>query len=241
MTTFTIFSTMLLLGFTCSLGCGTVATPFVLGSLLGEGKDIHESRRAILIFSLGKVVTLTILGLCASLFGTVVLSAVETIYPNATIYLVRFITALLGVQIIWGAVQTWRKSKQPEAVASPCGGCPSSGGCPSKGGCGGSAPRKEDAQKLAHRGSFFMAGVVMASIPCGPLLMALTYASTMHVVTGTLLLTSFAIVNSIFPVVFYASLVGLANREFNRDAPSLVKYIKPAGGVLLIYAAMVMV
>lgn len=241
MTTLTIFSTMLLLGFTCSLGCGTVATPFVLGSLLGEGKDIHESRRAILIFSLGKVVTLTVLGFLASVFGSVVLSAVESVYPNATIYLVRLVTAVLGIRIVWSAIQTWRKPKTAEAVTSPCGGCPSNSGCPSKGGCGGVAPRKEDAQKLAHRGSFFLAGVLMASIPCGPLLMALTYASTMHVVTGTLLLTSFAIVNSIFPVVFYASLVGLANREFNRDAPSLVQYIKPAGGVLLIYAAMVMV
>ncbi len=241
MTTLTIFSTMLLLGFTCSLGCGTVATPFVLGSLLGEGQDIHESRRAILIFSLGKIVTLTVLGFLASLFGSVVLTAVENVYPNATIYLVRLLTTVLGVRIIWSGVQTWRKSKMQGAVASGCSGCPSSVGCPSKGGCGSASPRKEDAQKLAHRGSFFMAGVLMASIPCGPLLMALTYASTMNLVTGTLLLTSFGFVNSIFPVVFYASLVGLANREFKRDAPALVQFIKPAGGVILIYAAMVMV
>lgn len=280
MTTLTIFSTMMIMGLTCSLGCGTVATPFILGSLLGEGKDIAESRRGILIFSLGKVMTYALFGLAASLFGAVILGFVEELYPNATIWLVRGVTFFLGAKIIASSLSE-KKEKVEESVEEPvetkmevissCGGCPSqtvttaccpSGGCPSQqtteispapetassgcSGCGSgggctTSPKAEQSKVLAHKGSFFWAGALMASIPCGPLLTALTFASTMDVFTGTLLLFCFGVANSIFPVLFYASLVGLANREFHRDAPTMVRHTKHMGGAILMYAAIFMV
>ncbi len=238
MTTFAIFSAMMFMGLTCSLGCGTIATPFVLGSLLGEGQDIKESRRAIMIFSLGKVVTYTIFGVLASIFGAWVLGMVENLYPNATSWLVRAVTFYLGIRII---LSTFSKKSLPKGEASSCGACPSQSACPSSGGGCSSSEQAKNSKNLVHKGSFFLAGALMASIPCGPLLTALTYASTMNPILGTFLLFCFGVANSIFPVLFYASLVGLANREFHRDAPTLVKHTKHVGGAILMYSAIFMV
>lgn len=85
--------------------------------------------------------------------------------------------------------------------------------------------------------SYFLAGLLYATIPCGPLLTCLTYASTMNSLTAMLLLGLFGIVNSIIPVFLFASLVGVANTEFTKTSADYLKYIKLSGGLILIYAS----
>ncbi len=223
MTTYMIFSSIIVMGFACSLGCGTVTTPFILGSLLGEGENIKQSRNAMLIFSLGKVLALGAMGLLSSLFGSTVLSYVETIYPNSTIWIVRFITILFGVWLIYSV---FRKS--------PCANCSS---CKSAPQAFSGIASKPPSKKYLHKGFYFTTGALYSTIPCGPLVTTLTYASTMTPFLAVLLLVVFGIVNSIIPVFGLASIVGLANTEFKRDAPTYIKYIKIVGGIILILAA----
>ncbi|ONI44279.1 hypothetical protein AN640_01120 [Candidatus Epulonipiscium fishelsonii] len=225
MNTSTIFMTMLFTGITCSLGCGTVTTPFVLGSLIGEGYSVQDSRRAILLFSVGKALCLTALGLLASIFGEIVLTQIENIYPNFTIWFVRALTFVLGVRILYKAL----KSTPSEANSSGCSSCKSS--CSIKSSC------NKSSSKIKLPKSYFLAGALYATIPCGPLFANLTYASTMTPILAMLLLFSFAIVNSIIPVLVFATIIGTANKEFSIQSSDFLKYIKIAGGIILILAS----
>lgn len=227
MTTLVIFTSVMFMGFTCSMGCGTVTTPFMLGSLLGEGGSIAESRRAITLFSVGKIVSLMLMGLLTALFGNIVLTSVEEIYPQATIWVIRIATFFFGAKILVSTIRFDFLPKK-EGVASPCSSCSSCS--KSQSGCGSTALTKP-------KKSYFVAGLLYATIPCGPLLTCLTYASTMNIVLAVVLLGVFGIVNSIIPVAFFASLVGMANDEFAKNSEKYLKYIKLSGGIILIYAS----
>ncbi len=259
-----IFATVLMMGFTCSFGCGTVNTPFLVGSLLGDSTNIAQSKRAIMLFSLGKVLSLMVMGALTAIFGSLVLSAVQTIYPNATIWVIRFATFCFGVNILYGTVKKEFLSRKAKADTSHCGGAsvevspcgggvatisPCGGGTVSTcggatavsgcGGCKSSCPSASMPEIVEGKPNitYFLAGLLYATIPCGPMLTTLTYASTMNIFTAMTLLGLFGLVNSLVPVFLFASLVGLANTEFHRNSAEFLKYIRLSGGVILIYAA----
>lgn len=215
MTTPMIFSSILVMGLTCSLGCGSVNTPFILGSLLGDSLDIKLSRKAITLFSIGKITSLCILGLLSAIFGSIILEAIETSYPNSTIWIVRFVTFFFGARILY---TVFRKN--------PCSSCSSCSSC-----------KSANPPTIEKKGSYLVAGALYATIPCAPLITTLTYASTMTPILAVLLLLMFGIVNSVLPVIVYASMVGLANNEFLKEMPKYIDYIKVVGGIVLMYAA----
>ncbi len=230
MSTSVIFSSALFMGLTCSMGCGTVSTPFMLGSLLGDGGSISESRKAITLFSLGKVISLMLMGALASIFGGIVLTYIETLYPDITIWIIRIATFLFGFKVLYATIKYEFLPKKEDAEVSPCASC---GGCSgAKTSCSGAIPEKNKTPK-----SYFYAGLLYATIPCGPLLTCLTYASTMNLFLAVLLLGLFGIINSLIPVFFFASLVGMANTEFTENSAKFLKYIKLSGGLILIYAS----
>lgn len=267
-----IFASVLFMGFTCSMGCGTVNTPFLVGSLLGDGGSVTESRRAIALFSIGKVISLMLMGLFASVFGGIVLSYVEEIYPQATIWLIRIATLLFGAKILYNTIKSdfLPKNGAPTSGCSSCSGCKSkcssfadvavsgggtavvNGGAVSSANVGFidvsvvSADRvvQSDVSTDAGAGasgkiskSYFLAGLLYATIPCGPLLTCLTYASTMNFMVAMLLLGLFGIVNSIIPVFLFATLVGMANSEFASQSANFLKYIRLSGGIILVLAS----
>lgn len=229
-----IFASVLLMGFTCSMGCGTVNTPFVLGSLLGDGKTISESRKAITLFSIGKVTSLMLMGLLASIFGGIVLTKVETLYPSSTIWVIRIATFIFGSKILYSTLRYEIFPQKQDENSSPCSTC--SGCSKASSGCGSSVDVVQDAQTKTSK-TYFLAGLLYATIPCGPLLTCLTFASTMNSILAMLLLGLFGIVNSIIPVFFLATMVGMANTEFNKSSTDYLKYIKLSGGIILIYAS----
>lgn len=227
MTTSVIFASVLFMGFTCSMGCGTVSTPFLLGSLLGDGGSVDESRRAITLFSIGKIISLMTMGLLTALFGNIILNSVSEIYPDITIWVIRFATIGFGAKILYSTLryEFFPPKNQPEASCSSCSGCSKASSC-------GSTTEMKAPSK-----SYFLAGLLYAMIPCGPLLTCLTYASTMNLLLAMALLGLFGVVNSILPVFLFASLVGIANSEFTKYSQQYLKYIKLSGGLILIYAA----
>lgn len=239
MTTPVIFGSVIFMGLTCSMGCGTVTTPFMLGSLLGDGGSISESRKAITLFSIGKVVSLVLMGILSSIFGSIILTYVENLYPQTTIWIIRIATFLFGFKILYSTIKFDFIPQKQDDNTSPCSSC---GGCSkSKKMCSSSEDVVNtdefnfDLSKTSK--SYFLAGLLYATIPCGPLLTCLTYASTMNLILAILLLGLFGIVNSIIPVFFYASLVGVANTEFTKSSSEFLKYIKLSGGLILIYAS----
>ncbi len=211
-----IFSAVAVMGFGCSFGCGTITTPFILGSLLGEGNSIHNSRKSMVLFSLGKVVALAVMGLLASLLGATLLSSLEEIYPQSTAWLMRGVTLLFGAWLLYAVFF------QKSCKDTGCGACSS----------------HISPTRIPLRKGFYMgAGALYATIPCVPLLTTLGYASALPPALAMLLLAVFGVVNSIVPTLGYASLVGLANAEFAQKTPLFVKYIRAIGGCVLIFSA----
>lgn len=263
--TMMIFGSMLFLGFSCSIGCGSVSSSFILGSQIGgEDCNVKSCMRSVMEFSLGKIISLSIMGFLSSIFGMIVLDFVESVYPNSTVWIVRGFTCLLGISILYkfvkkefmenkekksgnlmqsssDAVETIEKVETVEN--SSCGSsCSSCSSCPSS--CGGGDGKESTmitAKNSAMKGKFFWAGLLYATIPCGPLVACLTYASTMGPILGTLLLASFGVVNSIVPVCVHAAVIGQANTELTRDTPYLMKPLKVLGGGLLIYVGLFVV
>ncbi len=224
MTTLMIFISIAMMGFACSFGCGTITTPFILGSLLGEGQDIKSSRNTIAIFSLGKIFSLGLMGLFSSLFGSAVLGMIEEMYPNSTIWIIRIITLFFGIWLIYTAIKK-----------NPCADCNS---CSSNISSINKLSEKSINIKKRKNYMYFFIGSLYSTIPCAPLVSTLGYASTMPPFLAVLLLVVFGIVNSIVPVLGLASIVGLANTEFKRDLPNYLKYIKLSGGIIIILAGL---
>lgn len=229
MTTATIFVTMLLMGFSCSVGCGSVSSSFILGTQIGGKSSVRDCMKIIAVFSLGKVIAYGCMGLLSSIFGNMVLGYIEDFYPNSTVWLVRIITTLFGISIIYSGL----KKKKVAEVDSGCGSsCSTCGGCPSK------AVKPIEPPKFIKRGSYFFAGALYAMIPCSPMIAGLTYASTMNILSGTLLMAFFGMVNSLIPVLLYAPLLSKANDELGRAVPRIMKPLKVFGGGLLLYVGL---
>lgn len=231
----TIFATVLFMGLTCSVGCGSVSTPFLLGSLLGDGADIRQSKKAIIFFSVGKIISLMAMGLLSAIFGSIILSYIEQLYPNVTIWIIRIATFLFGGKILYSTLKNQFFNKKTEETTSACGG--GCAGCKSRCASATVPEVKEGKPSMAY----FLAGLLYAIIPCTPLVTCLTYASTMHFVPAVVLLGLFGVVNSVVPVFLFSSIVGLANKEFSKNSAAFLKYIRLSGGLILIYASIFVV
>ncbi len=239
MTTGMIFMSMLFMGFSCSVGCGSVASTFVLGTQIGEDGSIESCMKAILLFCLGKIVSLAIMGFLSAIFGTIILNYIETVYPNSTIWIVRGVTCMFGIAVIASAFR--KKEKQQAIETQEAGGCSSCAGCASSCSSKQAVATKTKSSEKMMKGSYFFAGLLYATIPCAPLVTTLTYASTMTPILGTALLALFGVVNSIVPVCLHATIIGQANSELAKETPYLMKPLKVLGGGLLMYMGLFVV
>lgn len=228
MTTAMIFASMLLMGFSCSMGCGSVSSSFILGTQIGGQGSVRSCVKAVALFSVGKIIALALMGCLSATFGSIVLNVVEEIYPNSTVWVVRVVTCLFGIFVVLSAVRGGGTAPTQTCPSSACASCPSM--CKPK--------ESGKAKRFAARGSYLFAGFLYAIIPCGPLITTLTYASTMSPLLGTLLLTLFGIVNSIVPVGIYAPVIGRANTELGKVTPYLMRPLKVFGGGLLLYVGL---
>lgn len=67
MTQAMIFSTVLLTGAGCGVGCGSISTPFLISRMVGEQRGTKECMQASGLFLIGKLCMLSVLGLLSSL------------------------------------------------------------------------------------------------------------------------------------------------------------------------------
>lgn len=208
MTLTMIFSSVLLTGIGCGIGCGSISTPFLLSRMVGEQLDSKNCIRVSLLFLMGKTAMLALLGLLSALIGGTVLTCVQSIYPNVTKWIFRLLL------ICTAALLLFRTLRKPE-----CGHCKS---------C--AADKSSRLLTL----SYPLTGAIYAAIPCTPLVLALTYAATMKPVMAVLLLVGFGLVNSAIPVLLYAPLTGVIVKKIREEIPQLMKYVQFAAVVALL-------
>lgn len=206
----TIFFTVIIMGFGCGIGCGSLSTPILAGKMIGEARTTKQCMTAAGIFSLGKIVMYMILGGLSSIFGGIVIENLQMIYPGISRNVFKIIGILFGIIIIAG---TFKSSK-----CSACKSCSSNSIFLSK----------------FKDSSYFMIGVIYAVIPCSPLIIALTYAAGMNIIEALLLMLCFGVVNSIFSVIIYAPVIGSIIKSMKRDIYQYYKWIQRFAASMLI-------
>lgn len=208
MTLTMIFSSVLLTGIGCGIGCGSLSTPILISRMIGEKRGPKSCIRVSLLFLLGKIVMLAFLGVLSALIGGTVLAFIQSAYPSITKWLFRLLlvsTALLLFSYLF---------RKPG-----CGHCK---GCAADG-----------TGRLITM-SYPLTGAVYAAVPCAPLVLALTHAAAMKPVMAVLLLVGFGLANSVVPIFLYAPLTGVIVNKMREEIPNLLKYVQFAAVVVLL-------
>ena len=205
-----MYSLALAMGMGCGIGCGSVATPFLTAYMIGKRKSLKESLKATLIFSLGKIIIMIILGGVTSYIGQTLITETENIFQFDIKLLFNAICILLGSIII---IKNIKKKKG-------CSSC--------KGSCSVSVKAEE---KIILFGS----GIVYGMTPCVPLGSMLLIATGLSVLNGMALLGFFGIVTCISPVIIQSILAGMIGPRMIKDIPDKVHIISILAGCILIY------
>lgn len=211
MTVGVIFLTVILTGFGCGIGCGSLSTPLVFGQMIREKRTQKECIAAMLIFTAGKVIMYTFLGILAAVFGNILIDQLQGIYPNITKNLFRLVSVLLGGIMLYEAFH--KKN---------CQGCKQ---------CRGNTkvfgPIK--------RTSYFVYGILYALMPCSPMLLVLTYAVGFKIYQAGLLLLCFGLANSLFSLIIYAPLLGTIISRMKTELPYQYKWIQAFSAVVIMF------
>lgn len=203
-----IYLTVLMTGLGCGLGCGSVSTPFLVARMVGEQRSKKECVQAALLFLLGKLVMLALLGFLSSLVGKRILDSLQALYPGVTKWIFRGVLAAAAGMIFYHTLQK-----------KDCGHCKS---------CGHTWNRR------LMTASYPVAGAVYAAIPCAPLVYALTNAAAMMPFNAVLLLLCFGIANSVIPVLLYAPFTGVIVKKIWEEVPQFMKKIQLAAAIILL-------
>lgn len=213
MTQAMIFVTVLLTGVGCGIGYGSISTPFLITRMVGEQRGAKECIQASGLFLIGKLCMLSALGLLSALLGGVVLTSIQSLYPNVTKWMFRALLFCTAALLLYHTLHK-----------------PSCGQCQS---C-----KTNLAGKLLTA-SYPLAGAVYAAIPCAPLVLALGCAASMKPVAATALLVGFGLANSLVPLLLYAPLTGAVVKRLREQAPGLMKWIRCAAAVVLLALTLV--
>ncbi|CDM70296.1 putative membrane protein [Clostridium bornimense] len=213
MTNIMIFSTVIMTGFGCGIGCGSISTPLLIGKMIGEGRNKRECIKAVSIFTLGKISIYIILGLLVSVFGGFIIEYFGQKFPSIISNVFRVISIIFAFIIILNIV----KHKQ-------CSCCKS---------CKANSSKFERLNKM----SYFIIGLIYGLIPCSPLIISLTYAATLDIFLAMALMLCFGVANSIFSVIIYAPLIGQIVIKIKEEIPQYYKIVQLlSAGIILLMA-----
>lgn len=207
------FLTVIAMGLSCGIGCGSISTPFIITRVLGEEKNTKQSFKAVLFFTFGKILMLGFLGFSTSLLGIAVLNILMEALPFDVQYLFNILCFLFGCSIIYNAF----KNK----TCFSCNNC-------------NADKKNEIIKKLSSYNSYLLSGAIYAFIPCVPLTASLAYSATISPFWGALLLVCFGFANSISSLLVYAPVTGWAVSKMKKEIPQFMKGIKVIAGGLLI-------
>ena len=208
MTPAMIFSTVLLTGAGCGVGCGSISTPFLIARMVGEQRGTKECVQASGLFLIGKLCMLSVLGLLSAFLGGTVLAGLQSFYPNITKWVFRALLACTAGLLLYHTLHK-----------------PSCGQCRS---C------KTNLTGKLLTVSYPLAGAVYAAIPCAPLVLALGYAASMKPAAAAVLLAGFGLANSAVPLLLYAPLTGAVIKRLREQAPGMFKWLRCAAAIVLL-------
>jgi|LGOV01.1.fsa_nt_gb sulfite exporter TauE/SafE len=216
-----MYSIALAMGLSCGAGCGSVSTPFLTAYVLGKGKTLKSSLLTTLIFSLGKIIVMAILGGLTALIGTELISKDITVFGVELVNLFSYMTLLIGVYLVYRSIK--KKS---------CQSCSSS----SK---GINLETTKDSHSLKEIILLFTAGVLYGITPCVPLITMLSMSVSLSILNASLLLAFFGLVTCVTPSIIQNLLAGFLSSNIQMNLKKHYKYITGLAGVILIVTSLI--
>ncbi|MCY6484620.1 sulfite exporter TauE/SafE family protein [Clostridium aestuarii] len=215
-----MYTLALAMGLGCGIGCGSVATPFLTAYVIGKRKDLKESLKATLIFSLGKILIMILLGGISAYIGQALISETKNLFGLDVKLIFNAISVLLGSMII---IKNVRKKKSCRSCGSHCKGTPTI-----------EVP-KNQSLKNKENIMLFVTGIIYGMTPCVPLGSMLLIAVGLPVWEGMMLLGFFGVVTCISPVIIQSIIAGMIAPRMIKDLSDKVRYVSILAGGMLIY------
>lgn len=215
-----MYSLALAMGLGCGIGCGSVATPFLTAYVIGKRKDLKESLKVTLIFSLGKILIMILLGGISAFIGQAVISGSKDLFSLDVKLLFNGISVLLGAMII---IKNARKKKSCRSCRNHCKENVIIG-----------QPKKESLNNK-EKIMLFVTGIIYGMTPCVPLGSMLLIAAGLSVWEGMMLLGFFGVVTCISPVIIQSIIAGMIAPRMIKDLSDKVRYVSILAGGMLIY------
>lgn len=196
-----LFYGMTVCGFSCLPYLGT----YIMGTQEGFGKGL----KAVLIFSLSKIVTYTFIGALCGYIGSVI---PDKINPEHILLITGGIIFLIGIIVI----------------LKPHRSCPQSGR--------NITQRRSFQKSYLH---LIIMGVGISLMPCLPLTAVLLYSSTTHsIFAGGLIALVFSIGTSISPLYLFGGAAGWFSKKIKLKIPQHSRLLQRLnGGVLALLGA----
>ena len=205
-------------GLTCGFGCGACGNPmvnvFLAGYLFTHTKRLKKSLTAFAGYHLGKAMTVSILCVLISWFGSRIIDAEGNLFGISLHRIVYAAILILAVVMIVRWFLDGRKHTQ----------C--TGDCRN---------RRRTENRFAP---MLLYGAVSGLSPCASLLAVLTYASALTAGEAVLVGLSFSLANSLMPLLLLTILTGLLSEQMVKEIPTKIRYFQLA--VYLIFAGSMM-
>lgn len=223
-------------GLTCGLSCGACGNPmvnvFLAGYLFTHTDHMKKSLTAFAAYHVGKAVTVSLLCVCISWFGSQIVDKSGNLFGINLQKLVTILMLLFVFRLIIQWIREW-KGKD----SSCC-----SGNCMEQTSKSGKMPMKTLSQRLLiqlsqnHIGTMFFYGAVSGMSPCASMVVVLGYASALRVGEAILVGLCFSLANSVVPLLILTALTGLLTEQMHKEIPQAIRYFQLASYLIFAFA-----
>jgi len=209
----------LTLGLSCGVGCGSVVTPFMTSYVISRQSSKKECIWSLLIFSLGKILMMMVLGGISAYVGNSILQTMEVYLPFQVNYLFNVMMIIFGAYIL---ITSFRKKKD-------CNHCQKNTVKIDVNDHGYNEHQRRDYQAL------FISGMIYGITPCAPLGILLTTVIGKSVIEGVLLLGFFGVITCLSPALIQLFIAGVMIPKMRSEIPMKVHWISLFAGFIMIF------
>jgi len=210
----------LTMGLSCGVGCGSVVTPFLTSYVIGKGKNVSGSLQSFLIFSMGKILIMALLGAVSSMVGQALITESEALFPFSITYMFNGIMIGMGLILLY---DNMNKNKK-------CGGCADNCSEPKV----SKISKGYKLNRFRENTALFIGGVFYGMTPCAPLGIMLVTAVGLSVLESALLLAFFGFVTCVSPVILQCVLAGMIIPTMKKEIPDMHHYVSLVAGCMLV-------
>lgn len=200
-------------GLTCGVSCGACGNPMINGFLAGylftHTDRLKKSLAAFAGYHTGRAVTVSLLCLLISLFGS------RIVDENGTLFGIPLQRMVYVLMLIFTAVLIMRWFMENSGRSGTC-----SGRC-----------RRISDRRFVP---MFLYGAVSGMSPCASLMVVVSYASALTAGEAVLVGLSFSLANSVIPLILLTALTGLLSEQMHREIPGKIRYLQLA--VYIVFA-----